>query len=71
MSATVIRAARVLAIGVVLSVAGSAPAWSQSLIGDGVPAGVDTYGTYYRGPAPYAAPYAYAPQTARVRRHHH
>ena len=69
MSATVIRSVRALAIGVVLAVAGSAPAWSQSLIGDGLPANADTYGTYYRGAAPYAyaPPYAYVP---RAHRHH-
>ena len=62
--------ARALAAGFVLAIAGSAPAWSQSLIGDGVPANVYQY--YYPGaPAPYgyAAPYAYAPRAARVHRH--
>ena len=62
--------ARALAVGIVLSAAGSAPAWSQSLIGDGLPANADTYGTYYRGAAPYAyaQPYAYVPRVDRHRR---
>ena len=67
---TVTNAARVLAVGFVLAAAGSAPAWSQSLIGDGVPAGVDGYGTYSRGAAPYAyaQPDAYAPRLHRQHR---
>jgi hypothetical protein len=75
MTATVRSPARALAIGFVLSVAGSVPAWSQSLIGDGLP--TEASSGYYQGyganewsPAPYAygAPYAYAP---RVRTHRH
>ena len=72
MSVTV-KSARALAVGFVLAVAGAAPAWSQSLIGDGLPANLDQYGTYYRGaPATYRqeVPYAYVPGKARVHRHH-
>jgi hypothetical protein len=71
MSVAVKNATRAVAIGFVLAFAGSAPAWSQSLIGDGAPANLDQY--YYRAaPAPYGyqAPYAYAPEAARVHRHH-
>ena len=68
MTVTVKSGIRALAVGFVFAVAGSAPAWSQSLIGDGAPANADQY--YYRSaPAPYGyeAPYAYVP---RVHRHH-
>ena len=71
MSDTVKSAARALAVGFVFAVAGSAPAWSQSLIGDGAPANLGQ--SYYgAAPAPYAyqAPYAYVPQHARAHRHH-
>ena len=71
MSAKVTSAAATLAVGFVLAVAGSAPAWSQSLIGDGAPANLDQY---YYGAAPssfgYQTPYAYVPKAARVHRHH-
>jgi hypothetical protein len=67
MTATVKSAARALAIGFVLAAAGSAPAWSQSLIGDGVSA--NAYGTYYRSaPYAYAQPDAYAPRLHRQHR---
>jgi hypothetical protein len=39
------------AIGVVLALAGAAPAWSQSQIGNGVSAAQDPYSSYYNGPA--------------------
>jgi hypothetical protein len=39
--------AAVIALG--LSVLGTAPAWSQSLIGDGIPAERDPYASAYRG----------------------
>ena len=71
MTVTVKSGIRALAVGFVLAVAGSAPAWSQSLIGDGAPANLDQY--YYRGSAaPYGheAPYAYVPDATRVHRHH-
>jgi hypothetical protein len=40
------------AIGLVLALAGAAPAWSQSQIGNGVSAAQDPYSPYYNGPAP-------------------
>jgi hypothetical protein len=72
MSVTLKNATRALAVGSVLALAGSAPAWSQSLIGDGAPANLGQY--YYgsaRAPYGYAAPYAYVPRTTRVHRHRH
>jgi hypothetical protein len=75
MSAKVKSVAAAMAVGLAVSIASAVPAWSQSLIGDGLPA--EAYSNYYQGygpnewsPAPYAygAPYAYAP---RVHKHRH
>jgi hypothetical protein len=75
MSAKVQSVAAAMAVGVLVSIASVVPAWSQSLIGDGLP--TEAYSSYYQGygqnewsPAPYAyvAPHAYAP---RVHTHRH
>jgi hypothetical protein len=39
------------AIGLVLALAGAAPAWSQSQIGNGLSSAQDPYSSYYNGPA--------------------
>jgi hypothetical protein len=46
------------AIGLVLALAGAAPAWSQSQIGNGVSAAQDPYSPYYNGPAAYQGGHA-------------
>jgi hypothetical protein len=41
-----------VAIAFVLALAGAAPAWSQSQVGNGLSAAQDPYSPYHGGPAP-------------------
>jgi|HubBroStandDraft_6_1064221.scaffolds.fasta_scaffold1663826_1 hypothetical protein len=41
-----------VAIAFVLALAGAAPAWSQSQVGNGLSAAQDPYSPYHSGPAP-------------------
>jgi hypothetical protein len=41
-----------VAIAFVLALAGTAPAWSRSQIGNGLSAAQDPYSRYFSGPAP-------------------
>jgi hypothetical protein len=69
MSAKVQNVAAAMAVGMLVSIASAVPAWSQSLIGDGLPA--EAYSTYYQGYGPSEwspAPYAYVAPHTRAHR---
>jgi hypothetical protein len=71
MSAKVQSVAAAMAVGMLVSIASAVPAWSQSLIGDGLPA--EGYSNYYQGYGQNEwspAPYAYVAPHTRAHRVH-